>query len=139
MKKLLLGSAAMLLTATLFAQPEQHPDGPPKPPPIAERWRHDSTKLQLYVVLNTGQMSNVKAAFLSFYNDMDAVMQQNKKNPPKAPAREDVEKIRAKRNSALKTIFTAQQYDRFQTFEREFMPPPHHPKPPKPNDATEKV
>ena len=141
MKKLLPGSVAMLLTMTLFAQPEKQPDGPPKPPPIAERWRHDSTKLQLYVVLNSGEMAGAKASFLSFYNDMDALMQPTNSKPPAPPARADVERIHTKRNNALKAIFSAQQFERFETFEREFMPPPPpHPfNPPKPGDAAEKV
>ncbi len=121
MKKILFSSLAALLTIALFAQPP-HPDGPPKPPPIAERWKHDSVKLQLYVVLSSSQISNVKTAFVSFYNEMDALMQVSKM----LPAREDVEKVRSKRDGDLKLIFNAQQFDRFETFEKEFMPPPPH-------------
>lgn len=139
MKKLLLGSAAMLLTATLFAQPEQPFDGPPKPPPVTERWKYDSTKLQLYVVLNNAQMSNVKSTFFSFYNEMDALMQQNKKAPPASPAREEIEKIRTKRNAALKAILDGQQFMRFDVFEKEFMPPPHPHNPPKEKEGAENV
>lgn len=141
MKKLLFSSAVLLLTAPVFAQPDPHPDGPPKPPPVAERWRHDSTKLQLYVVLTQEEMAGAKAAFLSFYTDADALLQGAKNGPPAPPAREDMERLRTKRNAALKTIFNAQQFDRFETFEREFMPPPPpsplHP--PKPTGAAEKV
>ena len=125
MKKVLFGSVAMLLTVSVFAQPGQHPDGPPPPPPVAERWRHDSTKLQLYVVLSANEINGTKAAFLSFYNDMDGLRQQNKPAP-----REELEKTRAKRNNALKEIFNPQQFDRFETFEREFMPLPPPPKGP---------
>ena len=132
MKRIIFSSLATLLTATLFAQPP-HPDGPPKPPPVAERCKHDSTKLQLYVVLSSPQISNVKTAFFSFYNEMDALMQA----PKTAPAKEGVEKIRSKRDLTLKAIFNAQQFDRFETFEKDFMPPPPHP--PKPQEPVEKV
>lgn len=136
MKKILSTGIAVFLTATVVAQPGRRLDGPPQPPPLTDRWAHDSTRLQLYVVLNGDQIGRVKTAFVSFYNDVDALMQQNKTVPPPKQA---VEKILTKRNAALKTIFTAQQFDRFQTFEKEFMPPPPRPhKPPKP-DANEKV
>jgi hypothetical protein len=133
MKKFLLGSAAALLSATLFAQPQHRPDGPPKPPPVATQWKNDSIKLQLYVVLATGQMADVKTAFVSFYKDMDALLQQAGGSRPE---REEMEKVSTKRKAALKAILTSQQLDRFDAFEKEFIPPPH---PPKPNNSEEKV
>lgn len=138
MKKSLFSSAAVLLTATLFAQPQPRPDGPPKPPPLAERWKHDSTRLQLYVVLSPGQIAGIKTAFFSFYNDADALMQQHRDNSPTPPPKEEVEKMRTKWVAALKAIFDAQQFTRFQTFEKEFMPP-HPPEPPTPQDANERL
>lgn len=121
MKKMILGSALMLLTVILFAQP-QH-DGPPKPPPVAERWTHDSTRLQLYVVLSSSQIGNVKAVFISFYNSMDALMQNAAGSPP---AREEVEKINKAKDEALQQIFTPEQKMKYHTFRRELMPPPPH-------------
>lgn len=125
----------MLLTTLLFAQPHSRPDGPPKPPPVAERWKHDSTRLQLYVVLLPGQTTGVKTTFVAFYNDADALMQQHQDGSPTPPPKEEMEKIRTKRTAALKAIFDTQQFTRFETFEKEFMPP----RPPKPQDANEKL
>ena len=137
MKKLLFSSVAVLLTATVFAQPQPHSYEPPKPPSVAERWKHDSIKLQLYVVLPASQINGVKTAFLSFYSEMDALMQASKTTLPTPPAREEVEKVRSKRDLTLKAILNAQQFDRFETFEKEFMPPPPHP--PRPQEIPEKV
>src|SRR5947209_8624719 len=120
MKKVFLGSALLLLTATLFAQPG-HNDGPPKPPPVAERWKRDSIKLQLYVALQLTQISPVKNVFYISYQNMDALVEKSKGTPP---AKEEMEKLHNGRNNALKTIFNAGQFDRYETFEREFMPPP---------------
>lgn len=125
MKKIIFSSIAILLTVTLFAQPEHNHDGPPKPPPVAERWKRDSIKLQLYVTLSSSQINNVKATFVSFYNDMEAMMEKGKTAPP---PKGQMESVHYKRNDALKSIFNSGQWDRFETFEREFMPPPpQHP------------
>jgi hypothetical protein len=135
MKKLVFSSLFLLLAGSLFAQP-QHREGPPKPPPIAERWKHDSTKLQLYVGLNPGQISSTKNVFVNFYKDMDALMQNRKDGPPK---KEDMDKVVNKRKEALKAIFSAQQLGRLETFRREFMPPPPRKHKPKDGVSPEKV
>jgi hypothetical protein len=123
MKKIIFGSMLMLLTVSLFAQPNPKQDGPPKPPPIEERWKRDSIKLQLYVNINHEQMANVKNTFISFYNSMDAVAPKEPGNPPN---KEDMDKIVKSRNESLKNVVNEKQFDRFKTFEKEFMPP-HHP------------
>jgi hypothetical protein len=123
MKKIIFSSMVMLLTLSLFAQPNQKQDGPPKPPPIAERWKRDSIKLQLYVNISPEQVANVKNAFVSFYNSMDAMAPKEPGNPP---GKEDMDKIIKTRKDALKTILNEKQFARFETFEKEFMPP-HHP------------
>ena len=129
---------ALLLTAMLYAQPKQSGDGPPKPPPVAERWKHDSTKLQLYINMQPPQISGVKNVFTTFYKEMDALREGSKGGPPK---KEEMDKIRDKRKTALKTVLNDHQMQRFQTFEKQFMPPHHPPGPKKekPGVAPEKL
>ena len=123
MKKLVFSSIVLLLTVNLFAQPGQKQDGPPKPPPISERWKRDSIKLQLYVGLNPDQVTNVKNAFVSFYSALDA---KAPKEGTKPPNREEMHNLVKTRNDALKNSLNQKQFERFETFEKEFMPP-HHP------------
>jgi Holliday junction resolvase RusA-like endonuclease len=127
MKKIILSSIIMLLTANLFAQPGQKPDGPPKPPPISERWKRDSIKLQLYVNMNADQIAGVKNIFITFYNSLDALVSKQSDAPAE---REDIGNIIKTRKDGLKTVLNEKQFDRFEAFEREFMPPP----PPKPGN-----
>ena len=121
MKKMMLAGMAALLAAASLAQPPKQ-DRLPKPP-VAERWTHDSTKLQLYVVFSPTQTERLKTVFFSFYQSVDTLMQ---KVPPAPPAREPMEQIIRTRDEALQQIFTPDQRIRFQTFRKELMPPPAH-------------
>ena len=120
MKKIIFGSMLMLLTGNLFAQSMKQ-DDLRKPPAIPEQWKRDSIKLQLYVNINSDQMTAVKNAFISFYNSLDAVIP---KEPGTHPKREDIDLLVKTRNDALKKILNEKQFDRFETFDREFLPPP---------------
>ena len=122
MKRTILSSITLLLTAMLVAQPG--PNGPPKPPPLAERWKRDSIKLNLYIGPPATQMAAIKNVFFLFYTELDALAEKNKTAPP---AREAIDKIRDNRKNALQGILTAAAFDRFETFEREFMPSPPPP------------
>lgn len=118
MKKIVFSGTMMLLTVSLFAQPQKQ-NGPPNPPPIAERWKRDSIKLQLYVNLGEEQVSRIKNAFVSFYTGLDALAPKAEMNLPR---KEDIDHLLQTRNDAVKNIMDAKQFDRFTTFEREFMP-----------------
>jgi hypothetical protein len=120
MKQIIFSSVLMLLTVHLFAQPLQKQEGPPKPPPVAERWKRDSIKLQLYVNIRQDQVAGVKNAFLSFYKGMDESAPKEKMNPPK---KEEMDHLITTRIEALKKVLDEKQFDRFETFQREFMPP----------------
>ena len=113
----------MLLTVNLFAQSGVKQDSP-KLPSIAERWKRDSIKLQLYVNINPEQIASIKNTFVTFYNSLDATLQKGPANPP---PKEDIDKMIKTRNDTLKTILNEKQFDRFETFEHEFMPPPPGP------------
>jgi len=66
-------------------------------------------------------MAGIQRIFYLFYNELDALADNNKTAPP---AKETIDKIRAGRKNALQGILTAPAFNRFETFEREFMPPP---------------
>lgn len=119
MKLIIFGSILMLLTVHLFAQSSQNQDGPPKPPPVSERWKRDSIKLQLYVNIREDQMAGTKNAFLSFYKGLDEWAPKEKMSPQK---KKEMHSLSKARNEALKKILDEKQFDRFETFEREFMP-----------------
>lgn len=116
---MIFSSIFLLLAVKLFAQPNQH--GPREGPTVADRWKRDSIKLQLYVNLSPPQAATVKPVFLSFYNSLDAHAEHTKTTPP---PRVEIEKAIKERMNALKKILDTVQMDRFETFEREFMPPP---------------
>ncbi len=123
MKKTILSSLSLLLTTMLVAQPS--PGAPLKPPPpLTERWKKDSIKLNLYVVPLASQMANIHNIFYLFYNELDALVENNKTAPP---AKEAIDKIIDARKNALRGVLAAPAFDRFETFEREFMPPPPPP------------
>ena len=124
MKKITLAGINLLLSALLLAQPPQH-EGPPKPPPVAERWMHDSTRLQLYVVLLPAQIVGIKAAYTSFYTAMDSFMEKHTAAPP---TKEQHDLPMKRRDEALAQIFTPEQTIRFHTFHKELSPP--HPEGP---------
>ena len=130
MKKMLFSSIALLLMVNLFAQrPEEGPQK--QPPTIEQRWKRDSVKLQTHLSLSAAQTGKLKNAFVSFYKDLDALAAKDRTMPP---PREEVEKIRENRKKTLKNILTSEQFTRFETFEKEFMPPPpgkRNPPPPK--------
>ena len=119
MKQFLFGSL-LLLSLSAFAQ-DQRPPGPPKPPPVAERWKRDSSKIVRAVTLSAAQLKMVKASFLIFYKDLDALMEKGKLARPDKAA---VDVLIAKRNSAVKKTLSAEQAQQFSGIERQLMPPP---------------
>ncbi len=133
MKKITHGILSLMISAIAFAQPPHH-DGQPKPPPMAERWTHDSTKLQLYVVLLPTQIAGVKSAYTSFYIAMDSYMQKHTAAPP---TKEQHDFPMKRRDEALAQIFTPEQTIRFQTFRQELAPP--HSGPPRGEGTTQPI
>jgi hypothetical protein len=109
---LLLFSFAVI---TASSQPPHHP------PPISERWKHDSLRLVRLVSLQPSQILKVRTLFLQFHTSMDQLKEKNK---GARPAREEVEKVAAIRNEKLKAILTSQQYQKFEAAQKEFLPPP---------------
>jgi predicted nucleic acid-binding Zn-ribbon protein len=117
MKHLMIASLALLMTS--FAFPQQQ-DGPPKPPPPEKRWEKDSEKIKKAVTLTTDELTKMKDAFMTFYKEMDALHEKNK---GQRPAKEDVEKIRNKRNDGIKKFLAKDKYDKFMKLEKELGPP----------------
>jgi hypothetical protein len=121
MKKTILGSLLLLTTAIAFSQEPERREGPRKPPPLPERWRHDSTVIVSATGVSKDQSSKLKTVFYSFYKEMDELVE---KNMQKRPSKEEVEKIAAKRNDAAKKFLSKEQAQKFDNLKRELMPPP---------------
>lgn len=121
MKQLLCCSLLLWMTLPLAAQEKMPPQGPPKPPPVAERWMHDSSRIAGAVTLSATQSASVKTSFLAFYKSMDGLLEKSKPNPP---AKEAVEALVTTRNNAVKKVLNAMQVKQYSGIERQLMPLP---------------
>lgn len=117
MKHLMIAFLSILMAS--FVLPQQ-PAGPPKPPPPEKRWEKDSEKIKKTVTLTTDELAKIKDAFMTFYKEMDALHEKNK---GERPAKEDVEKIRNKRNDMVKKFLAKDKYNQFMKAEKELGPP----------------
>lgn len=127
MKKIILFIALVLVATFSFAQNQQ----PHKPPPMADRWKHDSTTLVSSINLSADQLKKTKSAFYSFYKEMDALKEKNKGT---RPPREEVEKLVTKRDDAVKAVLNKDQATKYEAMKKQFMPPP----PPPPGNSQQK-
>lgn len=130
MKKLILGSTMLLLTATLFAQsaPPQR-QGHPKPPSVEDRWKGLSERFQYAFHPSTDQEAKLKTVFMEFFKEMDAL---HEKSQGKRPERTEVDAIVKKRNDAVYKILNKDQGEHFYLLQRELMAPPPPPPPASP-------
>jgi len=117
MKHLLIAIIALLANTFCFPQQQQ---GPPKPPPPEKRWEKDSEKLKKAVTPSEEELTKMKAAFMIFYKEMDALHEKNK---GQRPAKEEVDKLIRKRNDAVKKVLSKDKFDKFLKVEKELGPP----------------
>jgi hypothetical protein len=117
MKHWIIAGVAMLITSASLPQERQ---GPPKPPPPEKRWEKDSEKISKSVTLTSDELTKMKAAFMNFYKEMDALHQKSK---GERPPREEADKIVGKRNDAIKKALSKAKYDQFMKVEKELGPP----------------
>jgi hypothetical protein len=115
MKKAMFVSIVMLTAIIGFAQ------GPQKPPPPEDRWKHDSKIIAEKASLDAASLEKMKPSFMTFYKNMDAVIEKNKGERPK---KEDVEPVIKKRNEAIKKVLKDAQFQSFIKMERELGPRP---------------
>jgi hypothetical protein len=118
MKQMIIAGFALLLTSASF--PQGRKEGPPKPPPPEKRWENDREKIGREVSLTAGELAKMKAAFMVFYSEMDALHENSK---GQRPAKEAVDKIAAKRNASIKKFLGKDKYDRFLKVEKDLGPP----------------
>lgn len=118
MKYLLMAVLVLLSVSSTRAQDQQQ--GPPKPPPPEKRWEKDSEKIRKAVTLTADELSKMKTAFMGFYKDMDALME---KNMGQRPAKEEVEKLIGKRNTAIQQFLSKDKFEEFRKVEKELGPP----------------
>ncbi len=130
MKARLLIVYLLLFTAmTVKAQPPEK-NGPPQHPPAAKRWEHDLPVIKKYVTtLTAKQETDIKTVFFSFYKDADALHEKNKgQRPPK----EEMDKLKQKRDEQLKKLLSAAQMEQFKKADGELRPKPPGNQPPPP-------
>lgn len=122
--------ASMLMMVSSVCTNAQPPENqrPPKPPPAEDRWKHDLPIIKKYVTTITAkQEPAVKTAFFSFYKEADAVREKNKgQRPPK----EEMDKVKNKRDEKLKKVLSAAQIEQFKKAEDELRPRPPGNQPP---------
>ncbi len=120
-KFLIVGMLMMVSSMFTLAQPPEN-QGPPKPPPAEKRWEHDLPIIKKYVTTITAkQEPELKAAFFSFYKEADAVREKNKgQRPPK----EEMDKVKDKRDAQLKKVLSTAQMEQFKKAEPELRPKP---------------
>lgn len=94
---------------------------PQKPPPAEERWRHDSKIIKEKTSFDETTIAKMKTSFMTFYKNMDEMMEKSKGERPK---KEDVEPIIKKRNDALKAVLKDSQFQSFIKIEKELGPRP---------------
>lgn len=125
MKKWMIAGGLLLAVNGVFAQ------GPQKPPPPEDRWKHDSKIIAEKASLDASATEKMKPAFMAFYKEMDAVM---KKYEEARPKKEEIDPVVKKRNDALKAVLKESQFQSFIKMEKELgprppgkdMPPPHN-------------
>jgi hypothetical protein len=115
MKKAMFAGIVMLTAITVFAQ------GPQKPPPPDERWKHDSKMITEKASIDAASVEKMKPSFMAFYKNLDAMMETHKGERPK---KEEVEPLIKKRNDAIKKILKDVQFQSFVKMERELGPRP---------------
>jgi hypothetical protein len=118
MKQLVIAGLALLLTSASF--PQGTKEGPPKPPPPEKRWEKDSEKISKTVRLTADELAKMKTAFMAFYSEMDALHEKNK---GQRPAKEELNKIAAKRKASVKKFLSKEKYEKFLEVEKELGPP----------------
>jgi|GEM_PF-2719936 len=123
---------AMLMIVSSIGTNAQPPENqaPPKPPSAEKRWEHDLPIVKKYVTTVTAkQQTEMKTVFFSFYKEADAVREKNKgQRPPK----EEMDKVKNKRDEQLKKILSAAQMEQFKKAEEELRPKPPSNQPPPP-------
>ncbi len=117
MKHLMIAVVALLSSAFAFPQQQERP---PKPPPLEKRWEKDSEKIKKVVTLTSDELTKMKAAFMTFYKEMDALHDKNK---GQRPAKAEVEKVAGKRNEVIKRFLAKEKFDKFMKVEKELGPP----------------
>ena len=119
----------LLFSFLSYSQQEQKHQGPPKPPPVADRWKHDSTTIASSISLSTDQSKKTKTAYYNFYKEMDLLLEKNK---GKKPLKEEVERLVKKRDDAVKAILNKEQSAKYEAISKKLMPPPpgHRKEPP---------
>jgi len=123
MKQMMIAVLTLLFVGAGMAQDQRQ--GPPKPPPHDKRWEKDSEKIKKAVTLSADEFTKMKATFMTFYKDMDALLEKSKGQRPK---KEDVDKVLSKRNEAIKKFLAKDKYDKFLKIEKELGPPKGPPK-----------
>jgi hypothetical protein len=128
MKKIFFAGIAFLLINSSFSQP---PQDHPKPPTSEERWQHDRQRINEIPGLSADQLIKLKAVFIDFYKDMDALREKMPPPPPPPLRKEEMDKILNKRNEQLKKVLTPAQLDKLSEEEKQFhngrrkdLPPP---------------
>lgn len=119
----------MLSTASINAQP-QGEQGPPKPPPAEKRWQHDLPIIKKHVTgITAKQEGELKTAFFGFYKEADAMREKSK---GQRPPREEMDKVKNKRDEQLKKVLSTAQMEQFKKADPELRPKPPKNGPPPP-------
>jgi hypothetical protein len=131
MKMKLFIAVLLMLSSTIGikAQPPEN-QGPPKPPPAEKRWEHDLPIIKKHVTgITAKQETELKTAFFGFYKEADAMREKSKgQRPPK----EEMDKVKNKRDEQLKKTLSAAQMEQFKKADPELRPKPPGQAPPPP-------
>lgn len=133
MKKMIAGTALLILMSFTINAYSQQQTAPQKPQKISveERLKHFNSEVLGKLSLTADQQKKAGEEMKSFFTQMD---EWHKSHPGQKPEEKEVGKIIKDRDAKIKGILNADQYKKFQELEKQMrdkmkeqMPPPPPP------------